>query len=241
MKVRIIAGPNGSGKSTLISVMRKEKNLNMGFIINADDIEKQLNKVRKYVFDKTLVFDSKHLIEFINSSGINKKYNLKKLSPFLKVEKNNIVLVTNIQINSYLCAAIADFLRYECLKQKINFSFESVFSDLRKVLFIKKLKEAGCDIYFYFVCTINPSINIARIKTRFENDGHNVSDEKVKSRFQKSIQNAIKIKSYTKRFFVIDNSEENNPQLILETENNNKVNFINKTFFPTWAEPFNIK
>jgi predicted ABC-type ATPase len=84
------------------------------------------------------------------------------------------------------------------------------------------------------------SINIARINQRVANKGHNVSDEKIKSRFQKSIQNAIKVKAYTKRFFVIDNSQENNPILLLETENNKKINFINKTFFPQWAEPFKI-
>lgn len=238
MKVRVFAGPNGSGKSTLITVLSQNRKLNMGFTINADDIEKQLNKKKQYSFSKELTLNTPQLQHSLVTSTLNKKYDLKTISTKLIIEKNSIKALNTLIINSYVCAAIADFLRIECLKQNINFSFESVFSDFRKVQFIKELKEAGCEIYFYFVCTLNPAINIARIKERVNSDGHNVSEEKVKSRFQKSIQNAVKAKQYTKRFFLIDNSQENNPELLLETENNTKVNFINKTFYPEWATPF---
>ena len=238
MKVRVFAGPNGSGKSTLIYSIDKGMKLNMGFIINADNIENELNTKKIYAFSKELAVDTVQLEYFLNNSSINRKYNLKPIVSKFIIEKSNIKIIDNVSVNSYVSAAIADFLRMECLRQKINFSFESVFSDFRKVLFIKKLKKAGYDIYFYFVCTLNPSINIARIKGRVNHKGHNVSEEKVKSRFQKSIQNALKAKQYTKRFFLIDNSQENNPELLLETENNKKINFINKTFYPEWAVPF---
>jgi predicted ABC-type ATPase len=238
MKVRVFAGPNGSGKSTLIYSFEKGMKLNMGFIINADNIENELNTKRLYTFSKELILDSKRLQHFLEGSTLNSKYNIKSLSRKFTITKNNIILSDDIIVNSYVSAAIADLLRIECLKQKINFSFESVFSDFRKVLFLKKLKEAGYDIYFYFVCTLNPSINIARIKERVINKGHNVSEEKVKSRFKKSIKNALKSKQYCKRFFLIDNSQENNPELLLELENNKKINFINKTFYPEWAVPF---
>lgn len=99
MKVRVFAGPNGSGKSTLIYSFEKGMKLNMGFIINADNIENELNTKRLYTFSKELILDSK-------------------------------------------------------------------------------------------------------------------------------------------RFFLIDNSQENNPELLLELENNKKINFINKTFYPGWAVPF---
>ena len=238
MKVRVFAGPNGSEKSTLIYSMENGMKLNMGFVINADDIEKQLNENKKYTFDEGLILETKQLIKFISTSTINKKHNLKNYTSVLSIQKNQILLSPNSLVNSYVCAAIADFLRTVCVTQQINFSFESVFSDFRKAQFVQKLKEAGYDIYFYFVCTINPSINIARVHNRVLHAGHNVSEEKIKSRFQKSITNAIKAKVYTKRFFLIDNSQENNPILLLETENNNKTNFINKTFYPAWAEPF---
>lgn len=240
MKVRIITGPNGSGKSTLLYSFQKELKLKMGFIVNADEIERQLNTKRVYEFDKKLKLTTAQLHQFITESTINKKENIKTSNSILSIEKNEISLTSNKKVNSYVCAAIADFLRTECLLQKIDFSFESVFSDAGKVNFVSRLKDAGFEIYFYFVCTINASINVARVKERVANNGHNVSEEKIISRYQKSIDNAIKAKPYTKRFFVIDNSQEYNPVILLETENNKKTNYINKTFFPNWAEPFKI-
>ena len=40
-RFRMFAGPNGSGKSTLIEDVKKH--YNVGYFINADVIEKQLN------------------------------------------------------------------------------------------------------------------------------------------------------------------------------------------------------
>lgn len=241
MKVRIFAGPNGSGKSTLIYSFAKGLKLNLGFFINADEIEKDLNNHRKIDFPVALVIQPSDFTQFLISSTLNTKYNLRPFSNSLIIQKNSILLVDdNISINSYVSAAIADFLRNECLKQKVNFSFETVFSDFRKVQFAKKLKDAGYEIYFYFVCTLNVAINVSRVKQRVVNNGHNVSEEKIIERYQKSIDNAIKVKPYIKRFFVIDNSQKNNPEILLELENNKKTNYINKTFFPLWAEPFKI-
>lgn len=139
MKARVFAGPNGSGKSTLIYSIDKGMKLNMGFIINADNIETELNTKKVYAFSKELILDIKQLKRFLETSSINKKYNLKNIATKFIIEKENLKIIDNTQINSYGSAAIADFFRTECLKQKINFSFESVFSDFRKVLFMKKL------------------------------------------------------------------------------------------------------
>ena len=40
-RLRMFAGPNGNGKSTLNSVVSKEL---LGIYINADEIEKEINK-----------------------------------------------------------------------------------------------------------------------------------------------------------------------------------------------------
>ena len=44
-RLRVFAGPNGSGKSTLVENIRK--NYNLGILINADDICKQLKATGK--------------------------------------------------------------------------------------------------------------------------------------------------------------------------------------------------
>ena len=41
-RLRLFAGPNGSGKTTIINKI--PDNINLGFLINADDIEAELRK-----------------------------------------------------------------------------------------------------------------------------------------------------------------------------------------------------
>ena len=69
---------------------------------------------------------------------------------------------------------------YECLEQGRDFVFETVFSSSEKLEFLKKAKETGFFIRFFYVCTSDPSINVARITQRYLNGGHEVPISKVK-------------------------------------------------------------
>lgn len=87
-----------------------------------------------------------------------------------------------------LCAAKeATRLRYQCLDERKNFVFETVFSSQEKLDFLKKAKEAGFFIRFFYVCTDNPEINILRIAQRYINGGHEVPMSKIISRYYKSL------------------------------------------------------
>lgn len=87
MKVRIFAGPNGSGKSTLIYSFEKGLKLNLGFFINADEIEKDLNNHRKIDFPVALVIQPTDFTQFLISSTLNTKYNLRPFSNSLIIQK----------------------------------------------------------------------------------------------------------------------------------------------------------
>ena len=65
-------------------------------------------------------------------------------------------------------------LRYQCLEENTSFVFETVFSSQEKLDFLKKAKEAGFFIRFFYVCTNNPQINVLRVTQRFLNGGHEV-------------------------------------------------------------------
>lgn len=112
-------------------------------------------------------------------------------------------------------AELATSMRYKCLEEKQNFVFETVFSSDEKLDFIRKAKEAGFFIRFFFVCTENPTINIIRVANRFLNGGHEVPISKIVSRYYKSIANAAVAISMVDRAYVYDNSAENQlPRLV---------------------------
>lgn len=133
-------------------------------------------------------------------------------------------------------AQFATMLRYDCLEKHTDFVFETVFSSNEKVEFLQQAKEAGFFIRFFYVCTSDPAINIARITQRYINGGHEVPISKVISRYYKSLLNAAKAIAIVDRAYVYDNSVDNQlPQLLYRTVDG----VLFKQYMPTvpeWAK-----
>ena len=109
-------------------------------------------------------------------------------------------------------------LRYQCLEENTSFVFETVFSSQEKLDFLKKAKEAGFFIRFFYVCTNNPQINVLRVTQRFLNGGHEVPISKIISRYYKSLTLAAQAIQIVDRAYIYDNSRNNElPQLLYRT------------------------
>lgn len=109
-------------------------------------------------------------------------------------------------------------MRYECIEEGRDFVFETVFSSPEKLEFLKKAKEAGFFIRFFYVCTSDPAINVARITQRYLNGGHEVPISKVISRYYKSLLNAEEAIAFVDRAYVYDNSiDDQLPRLLYRT------------------------
>ena len=127
-------------------------------------------------------------------------------------------------------------LRYKCLEQGRDFVFETVFSAAEKVEFLQKAHDAGFFIRFFYVCTSDPAINVARITQRYLDGGHEVPISKVVSRYYKSLLNAAKAISFVDRAYVYDNSIDNRlPRLLFRTTNGNLFKSYTDEI-PDWAD-----
>jgi len=108
--------------------------------------------------------------------------------------------------------------REQLLAEHKDFIFETVLSSDEKVNFLRRAKEAGYFIRMFFICTDNPTINAARIAKRVMEGGHDVPIQKIISRYQKAIINAIKVAGFADRVYIYDNSIDNqNAQLLFRT------------------------
>lgn len=108
--------------------------------------------------------------------------------------------------------------RYECLSNGTDFVFETVFSSVEKMEFLRKAKDAGFFIRIFYVCTESPLININRIAQRYLNGGHEVPISKTISRYYSSLKNISEAIKIADRVYLYDNSTENAaPRLILRT------------------------
>jgi predicted ABC-type ATPase len=127
-------------------------------------------------------------------------------------------------------------MRYECLEQGRDFVFETVFSSPEKLEFLKKAKESGFFIRFFYVCTSDPSINVARITQRYLNGGHEVPISKVISRYYKSLLNAEEAIAFVDRAYVYDNSiDDQLPRLLYRTIDGELFKRYTEEI-PNWAQ-----
>ena len=127
-------------------------------------------------------------------------------------------------------------LRYNCLAERKDFVFETVFSSEEKLDFLRKAHSEGFFIRFFFVCTTNPEINVSRVTKRFLEGGNEVPISKIISRYYKSLLNALKAISFVDRAYIYDNSIENElPRLLYRTVEG-KVYKQYTEDIPEWAQ-----
>jgi predicted ABC-type ATPase len=129
----------------------------------------------------------------------------------------------------------ADSMREDCLREKKNFLFETVFSSVEKVDFLWRGKIGGYFIRLFFIATASPSINAARVALRVMKGGHDVPIPKIVSRYTKSIANCAAGVLLADRAYIYDNSRENSdPELLFRTQDGKIVKKYGP--IPIWAE-----
>jgi predicted ABC-type ATPase len=191
-RLRVFAGPNGSGKTTIIEGVRdyriKGIPIDFGIYINADDIARNL-RLGKFDFAEYRIKPtSEKFIAITNQSGlIGKEFSERKFISSFKLAGTRLVLL-NKKADERLAQIIAHFLREELLEQGLKFSFETVFSHQSKLDIMKRASERGYKVYLYFVSTESPEINIYRVSVRTDKGGHDVPDDKIRSRYQRSLE-----------------------------------------------------
>ncbi len=100
----------------------------------------------------------------------------------------------------------ATALRERAIDNRSSFTFETVLSTSRNIELLKRAKKIGYRIEVIFVLTCNAEINVARVKHRVQNGGHNVPEDKIISRYSKSIANISELLKIADVMWVVDNS-----------------------------------
>ena len=232
-RLRMFAGPNGSGKSTIKDVINKEL---LGIYINPDDIEKNIKTYSYFDFnDFEIESPEKEVLDFFKNSTLLKSFNLQDQISDLKYENNRLIF-TNIDINSYFASVCADFIRKKLLEYKKSFTFETVMSSYDKIELLKVSKSLGYRNYLYYISTSDPSINISRVKNRVAFKGHDVPEDKIISRYYRSLgflKEAVKLSD---RAYIFDNSSDEKTW-ICEITNGSDVDF-KVDEIPSWVEEY---
>ena len=234
-RLRIFAGPNGSGKSTLFEEF--SKNYNTGYFLNADYIEDIL-KTKGFIDleDYNIKSTQKDLDSFFNKEEVRTLIEKSKSAGYkIDIEiKENLIVDPHKETHSYEGALVAMFLREKLIENNESFCFETVMSHHSKLKEIADAKRSGYTTYLYFICIDDPEINISRIENRVDKGGHTVADEKVVTRYPKTLENLYPAISLCDKSYLFDNSGEE-LTLIAEIQEDSSLKLaVDEAVFPNW-------
>ncbi|MBO9613438.1 MAG: zeta toxin family protein [Dyadobacter sp.] len=241
-RLRVFAGPNGSGKTTIFRQIAEK--FDIGYYVNADDLEVQLINTKKIELTPFGLTDLQEyeFAHFQNNHSILQTARQSGFELNLTYSgADNSIIDSNTQgrTYSYEAALIADFLRIKLIERGKKLTFETVMSHPSKLDMLQYAIRNGYKVYLYFVCTQSADINVARVLQRVGQGGHDVLEEKIRKRYKASLQLLKPAVKTTFRAFVWDNSQQS-PELILEVESGQTVTQISETL-PNWVEEFLLK
>ncbi|MBR5401254.1 MAG: zeta toxin family protein [Treponema sp.] len=102
----------------------------------------------------------------------------------------------------------AEALREDALKNRQSFTFETVLSTRRNLDLLKRAKENGYFIRCIYVITSNPNTNILRVKIRHSKGGHDVPEEKIRTRYERCLLLIPELIETCDIFHLYDNTKE---------------------------------
>lgn len=228
-RMRMFAGPNGSGKSTIKSVISPEL---LGIYINPDEIERDITE--KGFLDFSPFSIQPHpdeVLEYFKNSQLLKKEGLIKLIHQFKSHDNKLFF-SDISLNSYFAAVVADYIRHKLLEDNQTFTFETVMSSPDKIELLRTAQQRGYRTYLYYVATEDPEINLSRIRYRVKMGGHDVPKDKVSRRYERSLELLIEAIKFSNRAYIFDNSSQEHIWIAEIT--NGKTLEIKHNLIPDW-------
>ena len=230
----MLAGPNGSGKSTLAAQLSSDYAVNLYRFLNADLLFAEV--VQSHRTACPFSIDNAELVQFVTRSTYPREYKRPFESGEIYIDEEDYLHFSANGINSYSVAIVADFFKEQYLKHRISFSFETVFSHPAKIDILRRAQAAGFKTYMYFVATENPVINVNRIKERVALGGHDVPEEKTRSRYLRCMEQVRYALPYLNRAYFFDNSTE---QSIYLAEYESEVGFsLHSELLPSWFRRF---
>lgn len=240
-RLRIFAGPNGSGKSTLFDSFSKK--YNSGVFLNADLIEKELaNNGYIDLSEFNLNLTQNDLNKFLTTERAISLLK-KSLEDNHKMDfslKENVIVDAQKETHSYEGALISAFLRHHLQESKIDFCFETVMSHPSKIEEIREAKQKGYKTYLYFICIDDPEVNVSRVENRVIKGGHNVSPEKISSRYFNTLNNLMPMIENVDKCYLFDNSSEEY-KLIAKIAENKLSLEIDPSELPNWFIEYVLK
>lgn len=179
------------------------------------------NGAGKTTVSLSLLPELLHCHEYVNADAI-----ASALSPFAPES-------TAMQAGRLMLQRI-----HQLAEQEKDFAFETTMASRSFAPFLQQCKLQGYQINLLFIWLQDPKLALARVHDRVREGGHNIPDEIVLRRFDRSISNFLNLyMPIADQWFLYDNSI-NEPSLIAEKKLKTSPSVINQTTWDQLHEKF---
>lgn len=166
--------------------------------------------------------DAPLLIALVGSNGAGKTTFFEAFLrhtglPF--VNADDIARSLGPQNDPYQAAKLAAAIRADHVARRASFCMESVFSDPagEKIELLRSAQRAGYRVLLIFVRIASVELSMARVQQRVGAGGHDVPDDKLATRFERTERNVREALRFVDLAVVLDNSEVDRPFRHVET------------------------
>ena len=131
------------------------------------------------------------------------------------------------------------------IDRRCDFAFETTLGGRTITALLEKALYAGMEVRVWYVGLSGPELHIARVRSRVEKGGHDIPEEKIRERYDRSRWNLIRLLPRLTEVLVYDNSEEADPhagsapelKMILHARKGKIAASCDLTKAPDWAKP----
>jgi predicted ABC-type ATPase len=151
---------------------------------------------------------------------------------------NADVIAREFSIDAYEAAKIAGAVRAELIRQRESFVFETVFSDPvgDKLAFLHEAARTGYTVLLCFIGISSPEVSDQRVAMRVSQGGHNVSTEKLFSRYPRILANLRTALLELHHVWVFDNDDLRTPYRRIAVCEAGKLVYLHRPA-PAWLKP----
>ena len=129
-------------------------------------------------------------------------------------------------VAAYEAARAADLVRADLIERGISFCMVTVFSDPEgaKVEFLRDAQQRGYTVMLIFIGLDDSDLSLGRVVRRVQKGGHDVPDDKLRSRFPRTLANLANALTFVDYAMVYDNSSGEEPyRLVAELQKGDVV------------------
>lgn len=131
------------------------------------------------------------------------------------------------------------------IDERLDYAFETTLGGNTIPRVLTQAFSPGIEIYVWFVGLSSPELHIERVHARSVRGGHDVAEEYIRRRYERSQLNLIKLMPTITGLRVFDNSANADPSdgkaptpsLVLDIEARRILNRLDLSRTPDWAKP----